>query len=281
MTSEEFISLAALQFSPSPNLPDTIKTIDSLISSIISKNQKPDCVVLPEYCFGTVREWKLAEVKGEDYYLLVWDEVSRLCQKHRVTMVAGSLPYKTPKGQWRNRSYLVSAEGKVLGEYDKQRPFRTEKLLGLEPGNQTPIFEVGPLRLAILVCADLWSAKIVQQVATEADFLAVPTMTTVLDDQFIEYGRWAWQSLVAVRSKEFTVPIVSADQAVRSPTPGTFTCGASCIADPSHRFSDGEAPTVQALKVSQPTSHTILLSAIPKKKLEEYRSYRREVGLRD
>ncbi len=248
---------------------------------MISQEFTPDCVVLPEYCFGSVPEWRLAGVKGEDYYLQVWEQVSRLCHKHRVAIVAGSIPFKTPEGKWRNRSYLFSSRGKVIGEYDKQRPFRMEKKLGLEPGNRTPIFEHNQFNIAILVCADLWDARIVNQVAREVDFLAVPTMTTVLDEELIGYGRWAWQSLVAVRSKEFTVPIVSADQAIRSPVSGTFTCGASCIADPAHRFSTGENPSKQALKVAQPTSRTALVSTISAKKLEAYRSYRRDVGLLD
>jgi predicted amidohydrolase len=281
VASDDFFTLAALQLIPSQQLSDTITTIDSLIKSLISQEIKPDCIVLPEYCFGSVPEWKIAGVKGEDYFLQVWEKISSLCRKHRVAMVAGSMPYKTHEGMWHNRSYLFSSRGKVLGEYDKQRPFRMEKKLGLQPGDRTPIFKLGQLRLAILVCADLWSAWIVQQVASKIDFLAVPTMTTVLDEQLIGYGRWAWQSLVAVRSKEFTVPIMSADQAIRSPVPGTFTCGASCIADPSHRFRAGEESSKQALKVTQPTSRTALVSTISKKKIEEYRSYRRDVGLRD
>lgn len=281
MTSKDSFTLAALQLIPSSQLSDTITTIDKLIKPLVSQESKPDCIVLPEYCFGSVQEWKLAGAKGKDYYLQVWKAVSRLCQKHRIDMVAGSMPYKTHEGMWRNRSFLISSTGKVVGEYDKQRPFRMEKKLGLEPGNRTLIFELDKLRLAILICADLWSARIVQQVAREADFIAVPTMTTVLDEQYIGYGRWAWQSLVAVRSKEFTLPIISADQAIHSPVPGTFTCGASCIADPSHRFSTGEDPSTQALKVTKPKSHTVLVSTISKKKLEEYRSYRREVGLQD
>ncbi len=281
MTSEDFITLAALQLIPSSSLSGTITTIDSLINSLVSQEIKPDCVVLPEYCFGSVQEWKLAKVKGKDYHLQVWEQISRLCHKHRVAIVAGSMPYKTAEGKWRNRSYLFSSRGKVLGEYDKRRPFRTEKKLGLEPGNRTPVFELDKLHLAIIICSDLWDARILMQVAREVDFLAVPTMTTVLDEHLIGYGRWAWQSLVAVRSKEFALPIMSADQSVRSPFPGTFSCGATCIADPSHRFSTGEDPGTQALKVAQPTSRTALVSRISKKKLEEYRSYRREVGLFD
>ncbi|MFW9830741.1 MAG: hypothetical protein ACFFD8_03105, partial [Candidatus Thorarchaeota archaeon] len=113
------------------------------------------------------------------------------------------------------------------------------------------------------------------------DFLAVPAMTTVLDANLIQYGQWAWQSLVGVRAKEYVIPIVSADQAFREYAPNVFTCGGSCIADPSYRFVNNESPFSQALKRTPDEKPYFVSSQISLRSVREYATYRREVGLRN
>ena len=277
MNSKGHLTLAALQFTPSPSLTETITDIGKLVSHLISQGYTPDCIVLPEYAFGTLRNWK--EEGWEEQLLQVKKAISSLCQEYHVPIVAGSVPYKTRRNRWRNRSYLFSSDGRVIGVYDKQRPFRTEILMGLEPGKRTPIFKLAHLRLAILLCSDLWFPGLVRQASKDADFIAVPAMTTVLNQRHIAYGRWAWHSLVVVRSKENAIPIVSADHAVGVYTSGIYTCGASCIADPSHRFDDEEGPHTQALKVADPKSQAAIVSTISQESIEEYKAYRRRVGL--
>jgi predicted amidohydrolase len=191
------------------------------------------------------------------------------------------MPHHTKQNQWRNRSLIFSEEGKLLGFYDKHHPFRAEKKLGIELGTERPIFRIKNFRMAVLICSDLWYHDLVAHIAPEIDFLAVPTMTTVLDDQYIKYGQWAWQSLVAVRSKEYTIPIVSADQASREYYPSVYTCGGSCIANPSYRFSNEEGPNTQALKIASDEKSQYLISTISLKAIREYARYRREVGLRE
>jgi len=236
----------------------------------------PDCIVLPEYVFGTLRDWNIG---WEERLLQVRKGISDLCQKHRVFIVAGSVPYRTRRNRWRNRSYLFSSDGRVIGAYDKQRPFRTEILMGLEPGKQTPIFCLAQLRLSILLCSDLWFPRLVRRASKDADFIAVPAMTTVLNQRHTAYGRWAWHSLVVVRSKENAIPIVSADHPEGVYASGIYTCGASCIADPSHRFGSNEGPHTQALKVADPRSQTVIVSTISQESIRDYKAYRREVGL--
>ncbi len=279
MSTQKYLTLVALQIEPSQNLTDTFMQIRKLVQTASSEYKAIDCIVLPEYAFGTFREWVTMKHNNEELTNAIQTGIANLVKQYKVPILAGTIPFLTEKNQWRNRAYLFSAIGEIVGTYDKQHPFRSEKQLGLEPGTEMPLHQLGNLRLAILICSDLWHHESISPIAEKADFIAVPTMTTVLDPSHINYGQWTWQSLVAIRAKEYTVPIVSADQAVREYAPGIFTCGASCIADPSYRFSNEEDPSRQALKVAPNKASNIIVSKISTQALHEYRIYRREVGL--
>ena len=281
MGARDTLTLAALQIEPSENLTDTCLQIEHLTEQAVADTSKIDCLVLPEYAFGTFREWSTSNVDNHQLIELVHKAISDLAKSHNLTIIAGSVPYRTDQSQWRNRSFLFSPSGKIIGSYDKQHPFRAEKRLGLEAGTETPVFHFQDIRIAILICSDLWYHDLLTLVADEADFIAVPTMTTVLKREHIPYGLWVWQSLVAVRSKEYTIPMVSADQAVREYAPGVFTCGASCIADPSHRFTEREGSHTQALKIAASPGSNYIISQLSRSALHEYSQYRREVGLRE
>jgi predicted amidohydrolase len=275
------VTLAALQIEPAPNPIDTFLQIKESLNQIQSQNETPDCVVLPEYAFGTFREWAATKQESDQLTKRIHDSISHLAQEYKIPIVAGTVPYQTEKHKWRNRSYLFSSNGEILGSYDKRHPFRAEKRLGLEAGTQTPTFKIRNLRVAILICSDLWFHDLVSQIASKVDYLAVPTMTTVLDSEQIQYGQWAWQSLIAVRAKEYTIPIVSADQASREYAPGVFTCGGSCIADPSYRFRNNEGPSSQALKIALTNTAAVVVSQISLQSIREYKAYRQDVGLRE
>ncbi|MFX1319679.1 MAG: carbon-nitrogen hydrolase family protein [Promethearchaeota archaeon] len=281
MNDPEILKLAALQIEPSVNLSDTFMQIEALLSQALSEEESLDCVALPEYAFGTFREWATSKQESDQLIARLQKGMGDLAKQHSVPIVAGSMPYQTKQNQWRNRCFVYSEEGKILGFYDKHHPFRAEKKLGLEPGTERPIFRIKHLRMAVLICSDLWYHDLVSQIAPQIDFLIVPTMTTVLDDQYIRYGQWAWQSLVSIRSKEYTIPIASADQASREYFPGVYTCGGSCIADPSYRFSNEEGPLTQALKTANDEKSQYITSTISLKAIREYARYRREVGLRE
>jgi predicted amidohydrolase len=278
MSSKEQFTLAAFQLAPAGTVKSTVAEIESLMSSVLS-GAKPDCIVLPEYAFGTLRDWQETKRDADTQRVQMQTAIGRLCRRYGVTMIAGSMPTQTPEKRWRNRSYLFAADGSVVGSYDKHHPFRTERFMGLEPGEQTPTFEVSELRLAILICSDLWFPELVRQVARKVDIVAVPTMTTVLDRVHTVYGRWTWHTLVETRAKENVVPIVSADQVTRECLPGVYTCGASCIADPSYRFTADEGPYSQALRVASQDQATAVVSTVAKEAISAYREYRRDVGL--
>jgi len=284
MGSKDTLILAALQIGSTTEIVPHWFRIRDLIKHIVTKVPKTDCLVLPEYSFLNLQQ-AIAEEEGNQLEENYWFEyiktgMSHLAKLHNLIIVVGSVPHITEEGHFRNRSFVFDCSGAVAGFYDKQHPFRTEKKLGLEPGTHTPVFQINGLSFAVLICSDLWYHGLITKAANQADFLAVPTMTTVLNRDYITYGKWAWQSLVAVRAKEYTIPIVSADHPVRECSPGVFTCGASCIADPSYRFTEREGPESQALKIVDIGS-SYVVSQLSLTALREYAQYRRDVGLRE
>ena len=280
MSSNEKLTLTALQFLPTVQLEEAFSLVQKLVKSVASQSNRPDCIVLPEYAFGTFQEWIEYDRDTLDHFHQIHNKISELCKTYQVAIVAGSVPHKEPDETWLNRSYLFSKTGDLIGTYDKQHPFRTEKQLGIGAGTHTTIFQLGRFSMAILICSDLWYPAILQEISSKVDFIAVPTMTTVLDSTHTAYGRWAWHSLITVRAKENTLPIVSADQTAGEFRQGIFTCGASCIADPSHRFSNDESPHQQALKITNSNVTGGISSTISMKAIQEYKKYRQEVGLR-
>jgi predicted amidohydrolase len=280
MAQQNALTLLALQIHPSSNLTDTFFQIQSLLQQAVKQHQSIDCAVLPEYAFGTFREWVTSKQESDQLTKEIQTTIGKYAKENKLAIVAGSVPFQTDTNQWRNRSFVFSATGKILGSYDKHHPFRAEKRLGLEPGILRPSFELQGLRVGVVICSDLWFHDLVSELVPKVDFLAVPTMTTVLDKEYIRYGQWAWQSLVSVRSKEYTIPIISTDQASREYAPSVYTCGGSCIADPSHRFTNTEGPDTQALRVPPNEYSNFLISQISMKAIREYAEYRRDVGLR-
>ncbi|MFX1510930.1 MAG: carbon-nitrogen hydrolase family protein [Promethearchaeota archaeon] len=281
MALEDSLTLLALQIQPSSNLTDTFLQIQTLLQQALSTQESVDCLVLPEYAFGTFREWATTKQDSAKLAKEIQSTISKLAKQYGLAIIAGSVPYQTETNQWRNRSFVFSATGKILGSYDKHHPFRAEKRLGLEPGTLIPSFKLQHFRVGVLICSDLWYHDVVSQLVSNVDFLAVPTMTTVLDREHIKYGQWAWHALVSVRAKEYTIPIISTDQASREYAPSVFTCGSSCIVDPSHRFTNTEGPYAQAMRVP-PNEHShYLISQISLKAIREYAKYRQDVGLRE
>ena len=282
MSTDDYWTLISLQIAPSSEISETLHKIETILLSVAQKMTSISCVVLPEYIFGTALEWKEKEKPFVEHTSKkILDVLCSLSKQYSMPLISGTMPYTTSEGMWRNRCYVISENGEIMGFYDKMKPFRTEKRLGLEPGEstQTLSFNLNSCRIAIIICSDLWFPEIARNVAPNADIIAIPIMTTVLEATQTYYARWTWHSLISTRSKENVIPIVCADHPEREYYNGVFTSGASCIADPTHRFENDEGPFLQTLKTTQCDSETVLVSNIRKDSVASYREYRRDVGL--
>jgi predicted amidohydrolase len=91
-----------------------------------------------------------------------------------------------------NRFYVLSADGTLLGSYQKRVPSPGEKASGMEPGNTSPIHWEG-LKIGGAVCFDVYYPQFVfdPQIESGADLFVIPSLTpagTLLDYCALTYG---------------------------------------------------------------------------------------------
>jgi predicted amidohydrolase len=80
---------------------------------------------------------------------------SELAARHRVFILAGSMPVRRSNGELRNRAYFFSADGQV-GFQDKIVPTRWEReYWGVTAGDQVRIFETDFGPIGVTICYDV------------------------------------------------------------------------------------------------------------------------------
>lgn len=117
---------------------------------------KPDLVVFPEYSLTgpLYGHYDLAFKPNSK----VFEELSFLAQKHKVFLLPGSF-VRFRNDQRYNSTCLINPKGKVLGFYDKQKLWSSEKRY-LKEGKRTKVFDTEIGKIGVQICADLHSSKI-------------------------------------------------------------------------------------------------------------------------
>ncbi len=125
---------------------------------IIKKNQylKPDLVIFPEYALtGLLYGHSNLALKQNDP---VFMRLSFLAKKYRIYLVPGSFVRIIGKKRY-NSTCLTSPQGKILDYANKQCLWSSEKLF-LKKGRSPKIIKTKIGRVALQVCADIFSSKI-------------------------------------------------------------------------------------------------------------------------
>jgi predicted amidohydrolase len=272
------LSVAVLQPSlawaePSGNF----QAIRDLVQSAGSTGRL-NIVVLPEAFAGAPAEHDPAASRRARQFL------AELARSSRAHVVGGTVGYQDSQGRHYNACFVVDRRGRQVGCYRKQRLFGAERqvrVAGRDPG----LFVLDGLRVAVLICADLWFPELLRPIIDRADVLCVPAKTTVPARQNIAYARRLWHGLALTRAMENGLPVFVADwaQARHPPAPldaslgrnrAHYTSAAACICDPGgrpdvarvHRTLPGGRPGVLV--------HPLDLDAVAR-----FRDYRRRVGL--
>jgi len=81
------------------------------------------------------------------------------------------------------------------------------------------VLEVDGVRIAVLICADLWDPQLTRELIGRADVVCVPAKTAVPSDQYVEYARILWHGLALIRAMENGLPIAVSDWASGRHTP--------------------------------------------------------------
>ncbi len=157
-----------------------------------------------------------------------------LARELGVVLALGSLTIRLPNGRVHNRSYVLDANGEVIGIYNKIHLFDVQLKQGehyresatVEAGAARTLVTLPWGRLGLSVCYDLRFPALYRRLAHDgADFLAVPAAFTATT------GEAHWHVLLRARAIENGCYVFAAGQCGRRRW-GRRTYGHSLIVDP-------------------------------------------------
>jgi predicted amidohydrolase len=129
-----------------------------------------ELVVFPELCLTGPIEDRVDLIDNGGRWRDAWCE---LAVAAGVDVVAGSLIEGTPQAR-RNRSYLISADGRALAHYDKRRLWKSERPHTLA-GESIAVGECKVGRVGLAICWDLTDPDhFARLAAAGAELVAVP-----------------------------------------------------------------------------------------------------------
>lgn len=157
-----------------------------------------------------------------------------LARELGVVLALGSLTIRRPRGRARNRSYVIDAQGAIVGTYDKIHLFDVQLKNGetyresasFEPGTACTLVDLPWGRLGLSICYDVRFPQLYRTLAREgADFIAVPAAFTAAT------GAAHWHVLLRARAIENGCYVFAAGQCGERRW-GRRTFGHSLIVDP-------------------------------------------------
>jgi predicted amidohydrolase len=279
MGDSRTIRVAALQpalrwLGVMPNLHLLRQTCEQLV-----QRASLDWIVLPESFNGQPCEYDNGAAGRDARTFLA--TLARACE---VNVVGGSIEYQHDDGTRRNTCFVLDRDGNEIGRYDKRVLFNREPELRTA-GREAGTFEVEGVRVAVLICADLWDPALARELVGRADVVFVPAKTTVPSDRYVEYARAVWWNLALTRSVENMMPVVVSDWAAnrheaKRLVDGTtirdlnYTSGGASLCDPSHR------PDIDRMQQTIVRgAEGVLLAEIDLDAVARVREYRQSVGL--
>ncbi|WP_172653020.1 nitrilase-related carbon-nitrogen hydrolase [Rhodococcus opacus] len=103
--------------------------------------------------------------------------VQSLAVETSTTVVGGSHYRHAPDGTFRNTSYLAHPDGRIVHQ-DKLHLTPPEVAMGTTPGDEVAITEIGPVRVAVQICADIEFPEVSRYLAGQGVTLVlVPSLT--------------------------------------------------------------------------------------------------------
>lgn len=136
--------------------------------------RKPDFLCLPEYF--PVRPSDQSHHDVSTRVAPLQRALSKLSRDLACTVIGGSMPHQVDGG-YANCS-TVYHHGEIIGDYQKVNPLGREEERGIIPGKEYRVFEVGGVRVGILICADVLNpASFIQMRDLGAEVIFVPTIS--------------------------------------------------------------------------------------------------------
>lgn len=195
-------------------------TVRRLVSEAVSLCS-PDIIVLPElwstgYALEQVVE--LADEQGDARFLV------GLAREHGLAFAGGSV-LAAADGKVFNRAQVIDREGRYVASYDKVHLFRLmEEDRYLAPGTSTPLFELGGMPCASVICYDIRFCELPRKLAVQgAEVLFV---SAEWPSPRVEH----WRTLLRARAIENQMYVVACNRC--GVTGNTEFAGRSAIIAP-------------------------------------------------
>ncbi len=177
------LALAAFGVTPPPSRAAFITRIERLAAE--ASLAGADLLVLPEY-FSMVLagvEIKAPDIAAELEYVVnaagqLLEQIVALAQRHKLHILAGSIPMQDADGKVRNRAPFIAPSGAVKFQ-DKQAMTRFEAELWNVSGGEGPkVFDTALGRIGVSICYDSeFPLHVRAQVAAGAKLILIPSCT--------------------------------------------------------------------------------------------------------
>jgi predicted amidohydrolase len=141
-------------------------------------------------------------------------------------------------------------------------------------------WKLGEYKASVCICNDLWNLKNVEKIIeTDTDIIFVPTLSVVPKRSDTNYGQHIWHNLAFIRAKEGAMAVVVSDTARIPIIDPYWSSGATCIVDPSKRFSNHETKGKHMIKKLDSGERGFIIKTVFLSEIREQRSYRKNIGL--
>ncbi len=275
MTLEKELSVVSLQPNITlHNLEKNIQEYKRLFQERLDQLDCIDVICFPEYWNGL-----RINSSSKKSFIDSKEFLKNTALKYSAWVIGGSFLVQENDHNF-NRSLIFNPEGKIVGKYDKIRLFGYEKTQDIFPGNALFTWKIGNFRAGIRICNDLWNLNLIQElISEEIDILFVPALTVVPESIYTNYGQYIWHNLAFIRAKEGAMAIIVSDTNRAILSDPYWSTGASCIADPSQKFTNEEPQCQNMLNKIDSGSKGIIWKILNLEELRAQRNYREFVGL--
>jgi nitrilase len=223
--------MAAIQMVSGPEVAANLDTAGRLIAAAAAAGAK--LAALPEnfYIIGRHESDKV-KAREADGHGPIQDFLSEISRKHRLWILAGTVPISTrDESRIRSACLLYDDTGRRVARYDKRHLFRFQQgaesydeARTVEPGDR-PMAVASPFgRLGLSVCYDVRFPERYRELG-EVDVIFVPSAFTV------PTGQAHWETLLRARAIENQAYVVAPAQGGTHAS-GRRTYGHSMIIDP-------------------------------------------------
>lgn len=136
--------------------------------------RKPDFLCLPEYF--SVRPGDRSHEDSAERIAPLQRALAKLSFDLAGTVIGGTMPHPV-NGGYANIS-TVYHRGEIVGSYQKVNPLGREEERGIIPGKDYRAFDVGGVRIGVLICADVLNPEsFVQMRRLGAEVIFAPTIS--------------------------------------------------------------------------------------------------------